>query len=155
MTSLMDAALMEINDGDLKTNNKGKITKKNLRAYLKKNKRFKDSDDPKGEGERYRIIKKSGKTLLGKRPTMNESLMNEPLMNESLMNEPLMNEPLMNESLMNERDKPVNPPSINELLKRVKERGIGKITKQTKNNKTQKKKKEKKQKQKQKSRSKK
>jgi hypothetical protein len=129
MTSLMDAALMEINDGDLKTNNKGKITKKNLRAYLKKNKRFKDSDDPKGEGERYRIIKKSGKTLLGKRPTMNE---------------PLMNEPLMNESLMNERDKPVNPPSINELLKRVKERGIGKITKQTKNNKTQKKEKSKK-----------
>ena len=139
MTSLMDAALMEINDGDLKTNNKGKITKKNLRAYLKKNKRFKDSDDPKGEGERYRIIKKSGKTLLGKRPTMNESLMNEPLMNESLMNESLMNEPLMNE-----RDKPVNPPSINELLKRVKERGIGKITKQTKNNKTQKKQKSKK-----------
>ena len=39
-------------------------------------------------------------------------------------------------TLMDDHDKPVNPPSISELLKRVKERGIGKITKQTKNNKT-------------------
>ena len=47
-------------------------------------------------------------------------------------------------TLMDDHDKPVNPPSISELLKRVKERGIGKITKQTKNNKTQKKEKSKK-----------
>jgi hypothetical protein len=49
-------------------------------------------------------------------------------------------------TLMDDHDKPVNPPSINELLKRVKERGIGKITKQTKNNKTKNNKTQKKQK---------
>ena len=47
---------------------------------------------------------------------------------------------------MDDHDKPVNPPSISELLKRVKERGIGKITKQTKNNKTKNNKTQKKQK---------
>ena len=49
-------------------------------------------------------------------------------------------------TLMDDHDKPVNPPSISELLKRVKERGIGKITKQTKNNKTKNNKTQKKQK---------